>query len=181
MNNQELGRLLCYVLRHNPQSIGLDLDEKGYADITELIACVNKKHSNLLDIVKLRELVANDEKNRYAFHEDSLKIRANQGHSIPVDVELLATKPPEILYHGTATKFLHSILEQGLIPKTRLYVHLSQDTITAKKVGERHGEPVVFQVNALDLYHEQCEFFLSANGVWLTKFVPKEFIKVLPL
>lgn len=125
----------------------------------------------------LEEIVRTDSKQRYAFNEDHTKIRANQGHSISVDVELKEAVPPEILFHGTGEKYVSSIRRQGLISKNRLYVHLSKDYPTAVKVGERHGRPVVFRVRTGDMHRDGYCFFLSANGVWLTKSVPAEYLE----
>ncbi|MBR4430085.1 MAG: RNA 2'-phosphotransferase, partial [Clostridiales bacterium] len=116
------------------------------------------------------------EKQRYSFNEDKTLIRANQGHSIPVDVELEEKQPPEILFHGTGEKYASSIDEQGLIPKSRLYVHLSGDEETAHRVGQRHGKPVIYQVKSGDMYRDGYKFFCSVNGVWLTKSVPVKYL-----
>lgn len=116
---------------------------------------------------------------KYSFNEDKTLIRANQGHSIDVDVELPKKQPPVILYHGTGGKYVASIDEQGLIPKSRLYVHLSGDEATATIVGSRHGRPVVYEVLASQMYHDGYEFFQSVNGVWLTKSVPVQYLKKL--
>ena len=104
-------------------------------------------------------------------------IRANQGHSVQVDVELPVADPPETLYHGTAERFSTSIEAQGLLPRSRLYVHLSSDTKTAEKVGSRHGKPVIYQVDAGQMCRDGYTFYLSANGVWLTKSVPPRYLK----
>ena len=127
----------------------------------------------------LEEIVQSDEKQRYSFSEDGTKIRANQGHSIQVDVELPVTEPPETLYHGTAQRFAASIEAQGLLPQSRLYVHLSPDQETAEKVGRRHGEPVIYLVDAGQMHRDGYLFYLSANGVWLTKVVPATYLKRL--
>ena len=124
----------------------------------------------------LEQIVAEDEKQRYSFNEDKTLIRANQGHSIPVDVELEEQQPPEILYHGTGEKYVASIDAQGLIPKSRLYVHLSRDEETANKVGSRHGKPVIYKVNSGDMYRDGYKFFCSVNGVWLTNEVPVKYL-----
>ena len=116
---------------------------------------------------------------KYSFNEDKTLNRANQGHSIDVDVELPKKQPPVILYHGTGEKYVASIDEQGLIPKSRLYVHLSGDEATATIVGSRHGRPVVYEVLASQMYHDGYEFFQSVNGVWLTKSVPVQYLKKL--
>ena len=113
----------------------------------------------------LEEIVKTDEKQRYAFNDDKTLIRANQGHSIPVDVELEQKTPPDMLWHGTGEKYVTSIERQGLLPKSRLYVHLSADYDTAIKVGSRHGRPVVYEVNAGAMAADGYDFYLSANGV----------------
>jgi len=124
----------------------------------------------------LREIVGTDEKGRYGFNEDRTKIRANQGHSVTVEVELEAKSPPAALYHGTGGKYVSSIERMGLIPKTRLYVHLSKDAATARKVGMRHGRPVIYEVDAERMAVEGYRFFESLNHVWLTKRVPLRYL-----
>ena len=126
----------------------------------------------------LEEIVRTDNKQRYSFNEDKTKIRANQGHSINVDVELNEAVPPEILYHGTGEKYVESINTEGLKPMSRLYVHLSKDIDTAVNVGKRHGKPVVYKISAGEMHRQGYEFYLSENGVWLTKTVPVNFIKI---
>jgi putative RNA 2'-phosphotransferase len=155
--------------------IGIDLDEHGWANVDELIKGISKTHKLDMDI--LEEIVQTDNKQRYSFNEDKTLIRANQGHSIPVDVELEKQKPPKYLYHGTGEKFRASIDEQGLIPKGRLYVHLSSDIDTAINVGSRHGKPIVYRVWSGLMNEKGYEFYKSVNGVWLTKEVPTEYIK----
>ena len=135
-------RFLSFILRHKPDAVGITLDEHGWASVEELIAAVSPTHP--LDMAMLEEIVRTDDKMRYSFNEDKTLIRANQGHSIPVDVELAEKQPPAILYHGTGVKYVDSINGEGLIPKSRLYVHLSATRETAVNVGERHGIPVVF-------------------------------------
>ena len=127
----------------------------------------------------LEDIVATDNKQRYSFNEDKSLIRANQGHSIPVDVELKENEPPEFLYHGTATRFLNSILNDGLKPMSRLYVHLSKDIETAWKVGKRHGDPVILKINSRDMYKDGYKFYLSENGVWLTEKVDAKYFEVM--
>ena len=127
----------------------------------------------------LEEIVKTDEKQRYAFNDDKTLIRANQGHSIPVDVELEQKTPPDMLWHGTGEKYVTSIERHGLLPKSRLYVHLSADYDTAIKVGSRHGRSVVYEVNAGAMAADGYDFYLSANGVWLAKRVPVEYLKKL--
>lgn len=125
----------------------------------------------------LEEIVRTDNKQRYRFNEDKTLIRANQGHSITVDVELEEQEPPEFLYHGTAERFLKSIMEEGLKPMSRLYVHLSKDQETAEKVGKRHGKPVVLKVHSGQMNRDGCSFYLSENSVWLTKRVDVKYIE----
>lgn len=170
-------KFISMILRHKPEAISISLDEHGWADVQELIDGVNKCAGHHLDREILENLVAIDEKQRYSFNEEHTLIRANQGHSIPVDVELEEKIPPDILWHGTGEKYVSSIDAQGLIPKGRLYVHLSSDQETAKKVGSRHGKPVIYQVDCKKMTEDGYRFFLSANKVWLTKTVPAEYLK----
>ena len=174
-NLTNTSKFISLILRHKPEAIGITLDEHGWANVDELIEGVSKTQP--LDMAMLEQIVAEDEKQRYSFNEDKTLIRANQGHSIPVDVELEEKQPPEILYHGTGEKFVSSIDEQGLIPKSRLYVHLSPDEATALKVGQRHGKPVIYKVRSGDMYKEGFKFFCSVNGVWLTKEVPVKYLE----
>ena len=167
-------RYISLILRHKPEAAGIRLDKNGWANVEELIRGVSKTHP--LDMALLEEIVATDDKQRYSFNEDKTRIRANQGHSIPVDVEFEELEPPEKLWHGTATKYVTDIEKSGLIAKSRLYVHLSPDYDTAVKVGSRHGCPVVFAVNAKQMYHDGYRFYKSANNVWLTKFVPPFYL-----
>ena len=165
------------ILRHKPECAGITLDEHGWANVDELIAGVSKTHPISREI--LEEIVRTDDKNRYSFNEDKTLIRANQGHSIPVDVELDEVEPPEVLYHGTAKKYVQSIDEIGLIPKSRLYVHLSSDIETATKVGIRHGEPVIYKIDCASMVKDGYKFYLSVNGVWLIKKVPVNYLSKL--
>lgn len=178
MSLTETSRYISLILRHKPEVIGIALDEHGWANVDELIAGVNRTHP--LTMAQLEQIVATDDKQRYSFNEDKKLIRANQGHSIPVDVELMQAAPPEFLYHGTGKKYVDSINEQGLIPKSRLYVHLSADTDTAKKVGARHGKPVLYRINAKEMADGGYLFYRSVNGVWLTKSVPVKYLTLLP-
>lgn len=175
MSLKETSKYMSLILRHKPDAIGITLDEHGWANVDELIAGIAKDNEFNMEI--LEEIVRTDEKQRYSFNEDKTLIRANQGHSIPVDVELEEKDPPEILYHGTGEKYVASIDVQGLIPKSRLYVHLSKDEETAVKVGTRHGKPVTYFVKAKQMYDDGYKFFISANGVWLTKEVPVKYLE----
>ena len=174
-NDRDTSKYISLILRHKPETIGITLDEHGWANVDELIAGVNRTYP--LDMTELERIVAEDEKQRYSFNDDKTLIRANQGHSIPVDVELEIVKPPEMLYHGTGEKFTASIDVQGLIPKSRLYVHLSGDEDTARKVGQRHGKPVIYTVKSGEMYRDGVVFYRSVNGVWLTKAVPVKYLE----
>jgi len=172
---KDTSKFLSLILRHKPQAVGLELDEHGWADVDELIRRVSRKRP--LDRATLEQIVATDEKQRYSFSADGQLIRANQGHSIPVDVELAELEPPKILYHGTGERFAASIRAQGLIRKSRLYVHLSSDVETAINVGRRHGKPKIFIVESGRMFADGCKFFRSVNGVWLTEHVPAQYLK----
>lgn len=177
MGLTDTSKFLSLILRHKPETIGIKLDEHGWADVSELISGISKTRP--FDMKMLEEIVRTDSKQRYSFNKDKTLIRANQGHSISVDVELEKKTPPEFLYHGTGEKFVSSIDKEGLLSKSRLYVHLSKDTETAVKMGSRHGKPVVYRVTAGKMADEGFEFFLSVNGVWLTKAVPAEYLSKL--
>lgn len=172
--NNSTSKFISLILRHKPEVIGITLDEHGWANVDELLAGISRTRP--LDMAGLEEIVRTDEKQRYSFNAYKTKIRANQGHSVPVDVELQPVTPPALLYHGTGEKFVPSIEARGLIPKTRLYVHLSGDYDTARKVGARHGSPRVYQINAARMSADGYEFFRSVNGVWLTKQVPPQYL-----
>lgn len=174
MSRTDTSRYLSLILRHKPEVIGITLDEHGWANVEELIAGISKTQP--LDMELLDKIVQTDNKQRYSFNEDKTLIRANQGHSIPVDVELQRVTPPKILFHGTGEKYTDSIDQIGLIPKSRLYVHLSGDEATAVTVGSRHGKPVVYRVAAGEMEKAGFEFYRSVNGVWLTKVVPVRYL-----
>ena len=176
MNYIKTSKYLALVLRHKPQKIGLTLDEHGWADVDELIE-KTVRSGRELDRESLEYIVRTNDKKRYAFNDDHTKIRANQGHTIPVDVELKESVPPDVLYHGTAESSLPSIMDKGLLKMKRLYVHLSKDVSTAIKVGQRHGKPVVLLVDSGRMYKDGYKFYLSANGVWLTEHVPAQFLQ----
>ena len=172
-------KFISLILRHRPEAISISLDEHGWADVKDLIDGINRSGGHSLDMESLEEIVQTDEKQRYSFNEDHTLIRANQGHSIPVDVELEEKTPPDILWHGTGEKYVSSIDVQGLIPKGRLYVHLSSDIETAKKVGSRHGKPVIYEIDCRKMTKDGYSFYLSANQIWLTKTVPSVYLKKL--
>lgn len=175
MNLTKTSCFISLILRHKPEVIGITLDEHGWANVEELIEGVKK--TRLFDMNMLDEIVKTDDKQRYSFNEDKSLIRANQGHSIPVDVELPVVTPPGILYHGTGQKYVESIDKNGLLPKSRLYVHLSEDAETAASVGSRHGIPVVYRVMSKKMQEDGYVFFRSVNGVWLTKAVPAGYLE----
>ena len=170
-------KFISLILRHKPETIGITLDEHGWADVQELIDGINHAGGHSLDREILEEIVRSDEKQRYSFNEDHTLIRANQGHSIAVDVELEEKTPPDILWHGTGEKYVESIDAQGLIPKSRLYVNLSSDIETAKKVGSRHGRPVIYEIDCRQMAEDGYRFYESANHIWLTREVPVIYLK----
>lgn len=175
MGLTETSKYISLILRHKPEVIGITLDEHGWADVKELIEGINRTRP--MNMALLEEIVRTDEKQRYSFNEDRTLIRANQGHSVPVDVELPVMAPPEFLWHGTGEKYTSSIEEIGLIPKSRLYVHLSKDIETAKTVGQRHGRPVIYRVLSGKMAQDGYVFYRSVNGVWLTKEVPVAYLE----
>lgn len=176
-NYTELSKFLSYVLRHQPEAIGLSLDKEGWAIINELIF-FSAKEGYVLDNILLREIVNGSDKKRFAISEDGLHIRAVQGHSTQqVNVTYKEKMPPDILYHGTASRFTSAIREKGLLPLSRQYVHLSSNEDTAIQVGLRHGEPVILVIKALHMHEQGYKFYQADNGVWLTKAIPNQFIK----
>lgn len=176
---ERISKFISMILRHKPQVIGITLDEHGWADVNELIKGINETGEEVeFSKATLEKIVKADKKQRYSFSQDKTLIRANQGHSIPVDVELEKKEPPKVLYHGTGVKSVKAIQEQGLLPMERLYVHLSTDVETAANVGKRHGTPVIFQVNAEQMQKDGYDFFQSVNGVWLTKEVPTKYLEL---
>lgn len=175
MNNYHLSKMLSFILRHNPQSIDLQLDKNGWADVSELLQKM-ALHGKQSSLEQLKDMVANNDKKRFAFSEDFSKIRASQGHSIHIDLALVATQPPDLLFHGTAEKNLLSIKGKGLLKGKRQHVHLSIDQETATKVGKRHGKPIVLKINTLQMAKDGILFYLSDNNVWLTDFVEVKYI-----
>ena len=172
----EVSKFLSYVLRHQPDAIGITLDLEGWTDIAALIVAA-AKDGRQLDRDLIQTVVATSDKKRFAISEDGLRIRAVQGHSTEsVDISYVEKVPPEFLYHGTATRFMESIRKDGLLAGSRQYVHLSQDETTAHAVGQRHGKPVILKIKALLMHEQGFKFFQSENGVWLTLAVPVMFI-----
>lgn len=170
-----MGKFISLVLRHKPEIIGIKLDEHGWANVAELINGMNKV-GKLIDLNTLKIIVAENDKQRYSFNENKTKIRANQGHSIDVDIELKLCEPPEYLYHGTASRFLDNIIKQGIKKQSRQYVHLSRDIQTAAKVGARHGLPIVLRVYSKNMFNNGYKFYISQNEVYLTDNVPSKYI-----
>lgn len=174
---KHISKLMSLVLRHRPEVIGLQLDDNGWANVAELIIKINEQGKNVnIDIIST--VVDTNEKKRFAFNEDRTMIRANQGHSIEIELNLKAVTPPDVLYHGTAERFVASILKEGLTKQQRQHVHLSLLQQTAKAVGSRHGKPVILSINAKAMTEAGFPFYLSDNGVWLVNSVPVEYITV---
>lgn len=174
----KISKFLSYVLRHKPDAIGLKLDDNGWADIDQLMHQA-KQDENNPEITRdlIYQAVETNDKKRFALSPDNKKIRANQGHSVQIDLALSSQCPPDILYHGTATRFLQSILEEGLKAGSRHHVHLSENIETARQVGMRYGKPIILIIDAAKMQEQGHQFFKSENGVWLTDHVPTGFIK----
>ena len=176
--NIRISKFLSWVLRHKPHEIGLTLDENGWADVNDLIK--KSKDANIhLTIDILKHIVDTNPKKRFSFNKQQDRIRANQGHSIEVDLALAPQEPPQFLFHGTAERFAESILENGIVKQERHHVHLSPDIKTAINVGQRHGKPVVFEIAAAQMHQDGFEFFISENGVWLIDNVPAKYLRLL--
>jgi len=167
-------KFLSYVLRHHPDRLGLKLDHAGWVPVIDLLRAL-REHKEPMKRSMLEKIVRANSKKRFEFSEDGTRIRASQGHSIDVDLNYKATRPPDLLYHGTALRFVPDIRKKGLLKMNRHHVHLSADKETAHNVGQRHGKPVVLTVLAALM--EDHEFFLSTNGVWLVSDVPPDFIE----
>ena len=170
-----LGRFLSLVLRHEPSAAGVTPDTNGWVDVRQLLDGVSRT-GRRIDMETLERIVLENDKNRYSFNADRSMIRANQWHSIAVDVELKEETPPDFLYHGTASRFLDSIMREGLLPGERQHVHLSAEAATAIDVGRRHGNPVVLTVDASSMARDGHTFWLSENGVWLCSSVPRQYL-----
>jgi putative RNA 2'-phosphotransferase len=174
---KQISKLMSLVLRHKPETIGLQLNENGWANVQELILKINNTGTHVnFDVICA--VVDTNDKKRFSFNEDKTMIRANQGHSIDVDLDLKPVTPPKILYHGTAEKFIESIFKEGLKKQQRQHVHLSLQKETAKAVGARHGKPVILHINATEMSAAGHIFYLSDNGVWLVDAVPVEYITI---
>ena len=172
----KVSKFLSYILRHEPEAIGLILDQQGWANIDTLISCAAES-GTMLNRDLIEAVVQNNDKKRFAISEDGQSIRAVQGHSTEsVAISHIEKQPPQILYHGTASRFLVSIQEQGLLPGSRHHVHLSEDIATATAVGQRYGQPVIIKIKAMQMYEEGYKFYQADNGVWLTENVPVGFL-----
>ena len=172
---KNISKFMSLVLRHKPEEISLVIDNEGWARVDELIYKMNQK-GIVVNFQTIDEVVQTNDKKRFAFNEDKTLIRASQGHSIEIKLNLPAVTPPDILYHGTAEKYLDSILRTGLHKQSRQHVHLSATVETAKAVGSRHGKPVILIVNANAMNMDGLKFYLSENNVWLTDAVPVEYL-----
>ena len=167
----KLGKELAYLLRHCPESKNLTMDKHGWVRISELVANAPEFTEE-----NLKEIVATDNKSRYSISENGLFVRANQGHSIDVDLGLEPKLPPDVLYHGTVERFMENIMLEGLVKKERQYVHMSKDIETATNVGARRGEPVLLSIDAKKMIEDGFVFYCSENGVWLTDAVPANYL-----
>ena len=172
---KKISKFLSLILRHQPETIDLILDENGWANVDELREKCSK-HKISFTLEDLDEVVETNDKKRFIFNDDKTKIRANQGHSIEIDLALKPQQPPEFLYHGTAQNNVESILENGIEKRNRQHVHLSQDKETATKVGMRHGKPIILTIKTGKMFEDGILFYLSENNVWLTDFVDAKYI-----
>lgn len=173
----KVSKYLCLLLRHHPELANIRMDASGWCDTHDVLRALKEKFAGITPTI-LQEIVGEDDKQRYSFSAHCETIRANQGHSVPVDLGLVDHVPPEFLFHGTAKRTLWLIQRDGLRPMDRQYVHLSNDIETAMAVGKRHGDPVVLIVRAHDLHSAGHEFYQSENAVWLTSDVPVEYFLV---
>ncbi len=180
MNDSRLIKISRYLsrhLRHAPSRIGIQLAPGGWVPVSELLdACQKNKFP--VQLSELKEVVAKNDKQRFSFDSTGNLIRANQGHSVEVDLQLQPAVPPDILYHGTGSTAVESILSQGIRKMSRHHVHLSADVQTARQVGARHGIPAVFAVDAAAMQGDGHPFYCSANQVWLVDFVPPNYLKL---
>jgi putative RNA 2'-phosphotransferase len=179
MNNRvvKVSKYLSKHLRHSPERIGLVLQVGGWVEVDKLLAACNK-NGFAISREELYFVVANNDKKRFSFDSTGQLMRANQGHSVEVDLQLEPKLPPSILYHGTGRQYVESILETGLLKMSRHHVHLSENIETATNVGARHGKPVVFIVNAVKMHEDGYVFYCSDNGVWLVDNVPPQYLKM---
>ena len=173
---KRISKYLSLVLRHQPESIGISLDENGWTNVDSLLNKLQRKFRGI-DLNLLKEVVATNDKKRFAFNEDETLIRANQGHSVKIDFGYIEKEPPAFLYHGTVPKFMREIKLKGLLKMSRHHVHLSFERETAFKVGSRRGVPTILTVKSGEMHQNGFAFYQSENGVWLTEHVPPKFIE----
>jgi len=170
---KDISKYFSYLLRHKPETIGLKLDDNGWASIEDLIA---KTTEFELDIEIIQIVVESNDKQRFSISDDNQRIKANQGHSIEIDLDLKALEPPAHLYHGTAERFINSIMKNGLSKQKRHHVHLSESTAVAIAVGSRYGKPVVLKISSKEMFENGLKFYKTINNVWLVGSVPIEYI-----
>jgi putative RNA 2'-phosphotransferase len=175
--NTKISKFLSKYLRHEPEKIGLRLDVGGWVKVDDLLTA-SAEHNFAIALEELKEVVATNAKQRFSFDPTGTLIRANQGHSVEVDLQLEPMQPPDTLYHGTGEKSVGSIKRSGLQKMSRHHVHLSSDRSTAKNVGQRHGKPIVFKVATGSMYKDGFVFYCSANQVWLVDTVPPEYLEI---
>jgi putative RNA 2'-phosphotransferase len=175
-DHKQISKKLSLLLRHKPELYHLELNPQGWCGVDALLDAF-RKNGQPLDRMTLEAVVTQNDKQRFAFSPDGTRIRANQGHSIAVQLEYVPQEPPAVLFHGTATRFLGSIYEKGLLKQQRHHVHLSPDVETASKVGVRHGKLALLKIDAARMFADGYSFFCSENGVWLTEQVPPAYIQ----
>lgn len=181
MNSNRLVKISKYLskhLRHQPERIGLNLDPGGWVEVNQLLAAC-RKHNFSITREQLNEVVEKNDKKRFSFDATGTRIRANQGHSVEIDLQLQPQIPPDILYHGTGSKAADIILEEGLKKMSRHHIHLSTDITTAIAVGKRHGKPIVFTVKSGEMFKDGYSFYCADNGVWLVDAVPPQYLAIL--
>ena len=177
MNNKRLSKFLSLILRHRPEKLGIVLDEKGWANTQEIISKLQQQNPSI-NLEKIQNVVENCPKQRFKLSEDCSKIRANQGHSVKVELGFEASTPPKILFHGTAARNKAAILEKGITKRKRQYVHLSFERETALKVGQRHGKPIILEINTEQMAADKLLFYQAENGVWLTDYIDPKYISI---
>lgn len=174
----KVSKYLAKHLRHRPERLGLQLEDGGWVHVDALLAACRRAGFELSPD-ELSEVVERNDKRRFSFDASGTRIRANQGHSVTIDLQLQPVEPPDLLFHGTGQTTVEAILTQGLQPMGRHHVHLSSDVGTAVKVGARHGRPAVLQVDAGRMSADGATFLRADNGVWLTEYVPRDYLQVL--
>ena len=174
-NEQKIGRFLSLVLRHDPASIGLKLDNQGWADVNELLACL-KQNGKKLSLAGLKTIVETNNKKLFSFSEDGTRIRAAQGHSVDIEIKLTPQSPPKFLYHGTSARFMDMIESKGLSRMSRQHVQLCSDVRNAHEFSQRHRKPIILEIAASLMESHKFQFYLSENGDWLTEAVPPDYL-----